>query len=44
LDEKKIDQKLENELKEAGFSITLETKINAFEIHKLKKANPNETV
>ncbi len=44
LDEKKIDQKLENELKEAGFSVTLETKINAFEIHKLKKANPDETV
>ena len=44
LSEQEIDPKLEGELKNAGFSIKLETKINNFDIHKIKKVNPDETV
>jgi len=35
--EHKINTKLEDELKNAGFSIKLETKVNSFELHKIKK-------
>lgn len=44
LSEQEISPKIENELKNAGFAIKLETKINTFDIHKIKKVNPDETV
>jgi len=44
LSDNKINPKLEDGLKEAGFSIKLETKINTFDIHKIKKVTPDETV
>ena len=44
LSEHEISKELESELKNAGFSIKLETKVNTFDIHKIKKVNPDETV
>jgi tRNA/tmRNA/rRNA uracil-C5-methylase (TrmA/RlmC/RlmD family) len=42
--DKEISKKMESEFIEAGFEIKLETKINNFDIHKIKKVNPDETV
>ena len=42
--EQGINPKLETALKNVGFELKLETKINAFDIHKMKKATPDETV
>jgi hypothetical protein len=41
--EQRIDLKFEDEFKKAGYSITLETKVMSFDIHKIKKVDTDET-
>jgi len=43
LGEHGINPELENELKKAGYSITLEIKVMSFDIHKIKKVTTDET-